>query len=309
MQTDAEQRDEASSSAQVEPRGVQEGAVDRAFLDMRPETVAQHRHRNLANSSARLDQQRLGIEAVQRKADEAHVTPNRNGSPGSVKLGIDSSTAIGVDHSTMPAALPEIQKIQATVQRRTISGNMITAKKEGLWGVRFRGTSDPGNANLATLSVLVGRKQKRILQGVDGLMRAHLVKAAWDNNNDEENVTQWRTRDEEVKWASVEAAAEKKAAELAAVKGKNKKNREYEYKVETSTDDLDIGNKILGLENDHIKVSWLKKAVKNAGNANIVNDARNELNRMVTASEMKVDGDVVGNITSEAHEGIGVSDS
>ena len=181
----------------------------------------------------------------------------------------------------------------------------------------MRGTSVPPNAVISNGGTLNfgGGITSRALLGTDDLMRAHLVKAAWDNDNSMERMTQWNTNAEEVEWEEIEEKAQEIAVEHSeTIADRNIKSALF--KVTTTANESNFGDALLGANNGKIHNKRLKDAATlNAGNAAQVNLLRDELNRMISDAKMKIEGKNkitkykmdekdVGSMSSNAHRGI-----
>ena len=230
--------------------------------------------------------------------------------------------------SKFSSAIPVLQEKKrvesiksSALQLRTINGEIRTKKDNSKWILDVRGASAPPNMNISSgASITRGAgSNTRALYGTDDLMRGHLVKAGWDNNNDMDRMTQWNDSVEEVAWTEIEREAEKIAIEDSE-KNTDRNISSQEYQITTEADSVDCGTTVLGADNGIIPKPWLKNAVKTVeGNGNIMNNYRMELNRMIGTATMYIErtGRVqkynmpkkeIGKVTSAAHSGVKIAD-
>ncbi len=192
-----------------------------------------------------------------------------------------------------PTKVEEKKINRDPVQLRTVSGELHVVKKQKAWEIDRQGRSNPPNIaiNNGGLINMGNNVQKRVLQGTDQYIRAHLIKAAWDNQNTIDRMTHWTENIDEPKWASVEEEAQSRAKEDAK-KTTDKQISRKKYLVTTITDEPNYGDKILGNTNTKIKQQWLREQCTNqpGGAGVIVNNLRTELNRIVGKAEMKIQG-------------------
>ena len=159
------------------------------------------------------------------------------------------------------------------IQRRTIIG-YIYVKKTG--GFEHRGQTNPHGTNISNL--IYGQHNQRIIgpslfNRVN--IRGHLVKALWDNGNEEYRITQWNEAHETM-WTSFENIVEERA--------NMHRGNSQTWEIKTITDDPNIGDRLLG-------DNWNKAKIR-LKNITLpqYNQAKEVLNRQISHATMYLNG-------------------
>lgn len=126
-------------------------------------------------------------------------------------------------------------KNSSIIQRRTIIGHIYVNKTGGF---EHRGRTNPHGTNISNL--IYGQYNQKIIDPslFDRVnIKGHLVKALWDNGNEEYRITQWNEA-RETEWTRFENIVENRA--------NNHKGNSQTWEIKTITDDPCIGNRLLG---------------------------------------------------------------
>lgn len=165
------------------------------------------------------------------------------------------------------------------IQLKAIKGQI--EKSDGSWQTREDSVT-PATINNTTVRVSpADNTTKDLLDPNNGFIWGHLIKAAWDGENETGRLTLWNNTRENV-WTNIEQTAQNAVNDVSVPDGT--------YEVSVNTTDIDWGTTILGGSGKSPKYDpeWLQAARKLDVNRAPIENVRNALNTVVTAAEMKI---------------------
>lgn len=171
-----------------------------------------------------------------------------------------------------------------TLQRRIIIGHIYVSGKGGF---EHLGRTNPQGTQISNL-FYGPLEEKRIMDPsqFDRInIKGHLIKALWDNGNEEYRIAQWHEGHERT-WTAFETEVEGVANQYRGPK----KGRTEEWTIRTETDDPNIGDRLLGSDYKDAKLRL------NGITLPQYNRAKAVLNRQISTATMYLNNKFIGAI-------------